>query len=73
MTDMNFSAPIHCDGATTLDIVDEQWAKDTLPDDEIEFPPFITAAAMEDEDGSFVPLKEDKWTESAPILSASQT
>ena len=70
--DMNFSAPLHFDGATLLDIVDNNWAKEKLPKDDIELPPLITAAAVEDEDGVFVALKEEKWSEPAPLFQPSQ-
>lgn len=38
MTDMVFSAPIHQDPLQTVDIIDQQWATDTLPIEDIQIP-----------------------------------
>lgn len=64
--DMSFSAPVHQDAHLLIDIVDEAWAADTLPVEDIEVPPTAITNIDEDdptahqEDGD-----ENKWTDLA--------
>lgn len=60
--DMEFSAPVHMDGALIIDIIDNEWATDTLPMDDIEVPA-SAVAPLDDDDIAGAPLLDD---ESAP-------
>lgn len=65
---MDFSAPVHMDGALILDVIDNAWASDTLPVDDIEVPA-SAMAPLDDDD--FAPPSDDaaavenKWTDLA--------
>lgn len=64
--DMNFSAPVHQDPLLVIEIIDEAWASETLPTDDIE----VTQSALangEDEDATVANDSEenDKWTDLA--------
>lgn len=50
-----------------LDVVDEAWMMDKLPDDDVPLPAGVTPAAEETSDDNLQPEKqtvsEDKWNE----------
>ena len=63
-TDGRFTLVAHALKAGLLDIVDEEWAADKLPDDEIQIPPDHDVPSedeVEEAEGS--KNKADKWTE----------
>lgn len=74
--DMNFSAPIHQDPLLVADILDEAWASETLPVEDIEVPQ-SAIGNVEDDDAAATNEEEDdnKWMylaldEFAPLTSA---
>ncbi|KAL2608223.1 hypothetical protein R1flu_026796 [Riccia fluitans] len=47
-----------------LDVVDDEWAQDKLPNDDISFPPGFTPLAEEiDEANQDQQANQDKWNE----------
>lgn len=60
--DMEFSAPVHMDGALLIEIIDSDWAADVLPMDDVEVPA-SAVAPLDDDDIVGAPLVDD---ESAP-------
>lgn len=66
--DMEFSAPVHVDGALVVEVIDNAWASDSLPVDDIEVP---AAAVTPLDDDDFAPPFEEvtahdqKWTDLA--------
>lgn len=71
---MVFSAPVHQDPLLIIDIVDDAWAADTLPvEDVVVSPAEITN--LEDDEPSAQPEEEDddKWTDLTLDEFASRT
>lgn len=64
--DMAFSAPVHQDAHLLIDIVDESWAAETMPVEDVEVPP--TAMTNMDDDDPTAPQEEEddnKWNDLA--------
>ncbi|KAI0560185.1 hypothetical protein FGB62_122g035 [Gracilaria domingensis] len=63
--DMNFSAPINQDPLLVIHIVDEEWATETLPTEDIELPPSIIPTIEEDDHGAVDEQEneDDKWND----------
>lgn len=64
--DMSYSAPVHFDPVLVVHIVDEAWASDTLPIEELSIPPALISND-DDDDGHAASEEneEDKWSELA--------
>ena len=63
-TDGRFTLVAHALKAGLLDLVDEEWAAEKLPDDEIAIPPdHDVPSEDEDEEAEGSKNKADKWTE----------
>lgn len=62
--DMVFSAPVHQDPQLIIDIVDEVWAAETLPIEDIEVPA-NSMAGVDDDDPTAAneQEEEDKWND----------
>jgi chaperone required for assembly of F1-ATPase len=65
--DAEFSAPVHVDGSLVVDLIDDEWAADTLPIDDVQVPAAALAPFDEDE---LAPLTESsardsKWADLA--------
>jgi hypothetical protein len=56
--DMEFSAPVHMDGALVIEIIDNDWAADTLPTDDVEVPA-SAVAPLDDDDLAGAPPPDD--------------
>lgn len=72
--DMEFSAPVHIDAALLLEVIDDEWAADVLPLEDIDVPLGAAAPADDDDiDGVAPPTAgdadaadaEDRWTDLA--------
>lgn len=65
--DMDFSVPVHMDGYLLVDIIDNAWAADVLPLDDIEVP--VSAMTVLDDDDMTIQADEaaleTKWTDLA--------
>lgn len=64
--DMVYSAPVHQDPLLAIDVIDEAWAQETLPVEDVEVP--AAALVNIDEDDPNVPHEEDddnKWNDLA--------
>lgn len=61
--DMVYSAPVHIDAAVLIHVVDDAWATETLPVEDVEVPP--SAVANVDDDDGVAQEEEDvnKWNE----------
>ena len=62
--DMNFSAPVHQDPLLVVELIDETWASETLPAEDIELPQ-SAVAHVEDDDTAVAndTDEDDKWTD----------
>lgn len=64
--DMSFSAPIHQDPHVLIDVVDEAWAAETLPVEDVDVPPTAITNIDEDDPTAHQEEEEDnKWTDLA--------
>jgi Apc13p protein len=66
--DMEFCAPVHLDGALVIEIIDNEWATDTLPMDDIEVPASAIAPLDDDDIIGAPPVDdasapENRWTD----------
>lgn len=62
--DMNFSAPVHQDPLLVLEIIDDAWAAETLPIEDIDVAP-ADLTHLDDEDPALPndDDDEDKWND----------
>lgn len=61
--DMVFSTPVHQDPVLVVEIIDDGWAAEVLPIEEVETPPGVTNNVDDDPSGQQEEDDQNKWND----------